>query len=83
MEILLMLIFSVSNIVCFVVGAKVGQKVSKGETIETPNLNPVKAYHEYQSQKEADRKQNRLDAIMRNIENYDGTGIGQEDVPRG
>ena len=30
---------------------------------------------------EARTEQSRLDAILRNIEVYDGTGRGQEDIP--
>lgn len=81
--ILLLVIASASNIVCFIIGAKVGQKVSKGETIEAPTLNPMKAVRERQDRKQAEAEQERIDAIMRNIESYDGTSRGQEDVPRG
>ena len=83
MEGLLLAVMALSNIACFIAGAKVGQKVSKGETIETPTVNPLKAYREHEAKKEAQRVQDRYDVIMRNIEAYDGTGIGQEDVPRG
>ena len=68
---------------CFLMGAKVGQAVSKGETIETPSVNPMKVYREREAKKEAQMEQSRLDTILRNIEVYDGTGRGQEDVPRG
>lgn len=71
------------NVVCFFVGAKVGQTVAKGEKIETPTINPMKAMREHQSKKEAEAEQNRIDTIMRNIDSYDGTSNGQEDVPRG
>lgn len=82
MEILLALTIGVLCIVCFITGAKVGQTVSKGETIETPNLNPVKAIQEHQARKEAEAERNKIDTIMRNIDSYDGTSRGQEDVPR-
>lgn len=72
-----------SNIVCFIIGAKVGQAVSKGETIETPTLNPMKAIREHREREEAEREQSRIDTLWRNIEAYDGTANGQEDVPRG
>lgn len=72
-----------SNIVCFIIGAKVGQTVSKGETIETPTLNPMKAIREHREREEAEREQSRIDTLMRNIEAYDGTANGQEDIPRG
>lgn len=71
-----------SNIVCFTIGAKVGQAVSKGETIETPTLNPMKAIREHREREEAEREQSRIDTLMRNIEAYDGTSSGQEDVPK-
>ena len=70
-------------VVCFILGAKVGQKVVKGETIETPTLNPLKAYREHEAKTKAEMEQNRIDTILRNVENYDGTGCRQEEVPRG
>lgn len=83
MEALLLAIMGLGNIACFVIGAKVGQKVIKGEDIKTPTFNPIEAFRGREAKKEADMKQNRLDTIMRNIEGYDGTSKGQEDVPRG
>ena len=76
----LLAIASLSNIACFVIGAKVGQTVSKGETIETPTVNPLKAYRENKAQKEAEAEKNKIDTILRNIDNYNGTGYGQEEV---
>ena len=67
-------------IACFVIGAKVGQTVSKDEKVEMPNLNPFKAHREREARKEAEQKQDKLDTILRNIERYDGTSKGQEDV---
>lgn len=66
--------------VCFIIGAKVGQKVSKGEAVELPSVNPIRATKESREQKEAEMEQDKLDTILRNIERYDGTGKGQEDV---
>ncbi len=77
---ILILLVGTLNIVCFFIGAKVGQKVVKGETIETPSFNPMRAYREEKSKKEADREQSRYNTIMENIEAYDGTGMGQKDV---
>lgn len=68
--------------VCFVIGAKVGQKVSKGEEIQMPNVNPLEAVREHRAKKEAQSEQERIDTILRNIEGYNGTPDGQEDVPR-
>ena len=83
MEILLILVAGALNIVCFFIGAKVGQMVSKGKEIELPSANPIKAVREHREKKEAEMQQDRVNTIMRNIDRYDGTGRGQEDVPRG
>ena len=82
MEILLILATGALNIVCFFIGAKVGQTVAKGERIETPTINPMKAVREHKAKKEAEMAQDRANVIMRNIDRYDGTSKGQEDVPR-
>ena len=81
MDILTILVISTLNIVCFFIGAKVGQKVVKGETLETPSLNPMEAYRQKQEKKAAQEEQEKIDAIMRNIERYDGSPKGQEDIP--
>ena len=79
-SILLLLISGTLNIVCFFIGAKVGQMVVKGEEIQAPEINlsnPVKAYRE---KKKAEYEQDRIDTIMQNIETYNGTSVGQKDV---
>ena len=80
--IFIILVSGTLNAVCFFIGAKVGQKVSKGETIEAPTLNPMKAIREREERKEADKESERLEIILQNIENYDGSPNGQRDVPR-
>ena len=81
MEVLQMAVMGAYGIACFIIGAKVGQMVVKGEKIETPTLNPVKVIREHKDKQQAEWEQDRLDTILRNIEGYDGTGNGQEDVP--
>lgn len=79
-SIFLLLIVGILNVVCFFIGAKVGQKVVKGEEIQAPEINltnPVKAYRE---KKKAEYEQDRIDTIMQNIETYNGTSAGQKDV---
>lgn len=83
MEVLLLAVMAASNIMCFLIGARVGQKVVKGEEVELPKLNPMDVYREQQAKKEAEYKQSQFDTILRNIDNYDGTSHGQEDVPKG
>ena len=70
-------------IVCFFVGAKVGQTVSKGEELKLPNVNPLEAIREREAKKEAETEQDKINTILQNIESYDGTAYGQKDVPRG
>ena len=80
MTALLLAIVSLSNIICFVVGAKVGQTIVKGEMVATPNFNPLKAYQEKQINKAVKLEEEKKNKILRNIERYDGTSKGQEDV---
>jgi hypothetical protein len=61
-----------------ILGAKLGRK----EEIKVPELNPVKAIQEYKSQKETQRELDKMETILQNIENYDGTANNQTDVPR-
>ena len=82
MEALLMLIMGAYGVVCFVIGAKVGQKVVKGEPIDLPEINPMEIVREHKAKKKAEEEQDRRDVILRNIEAYDGTANGQKDVPR-
>lgn len=81
MEILILAMVSLSNIVCFLIGAKVGQTVIRGEEIKTPVVSPMEAARSHKAKKEAQYEQDRMDTILRNIESYDGTERGQEDVP--
>jgi hypothetical protein len=83
MEILLILTVGALNVVCFFVGAMVGQRASRDEPIKLPNVNPIEAIKERKDRKAAEYEQDRVNAILRNIESYDGTGAYQEDVPRG
>lgn len=82
MEIVLALTVGALCIGCFLIGAKVGQTVSKGETIELPSINPLEAYRKHEAKKEAEKEAEKIEKIMRNIENYDGTSNNQIDVGR-
>lgn len=82
MEIVLVVTVGALCIGCFIIGAKVGQTVSKGKEIELPSINPLEAIRKHEAKKEADKEAERIDAIMRNIENYDGTSNNQIDVGR-
>jgi hypothetical protein len=77
-SIILVLVTGCLCIWSFLIGVKVG----KAEKVEAPapTVNPLKAYREWEDRKEAERQRDRIDTIMRNIDNYDGTSLGQEEV---
>ena len=79
--ILLLIVSCAGNIACFVIGARVGQKVVCGERIELPEVNPVKAMRERESEKKLSAEKDRMNTIMENLERYDGTPFGQKKVP--
>ena len=81
MEALLLLVMGITNIACFMIGVNVRQKVDKGEEVKLPSVNPMEAVRAHQERKALEMEQDRIDTIMRNIDAYDGTSRGQEDVP--
>lgn len=70
--ILLISVTSILNIVCFFIGAKIGQKTAKGETIETPNLNPITAVKNYEAKREEEEQVKKYNEMIEEINNYDG-----------
>ena len=81
MEVLTILAMGFVCMSCFLMGAKLGQQVTKGEEIKIPSVNPMQAVREHKAKKEAEMEQDKFDKILQNIEKYDGTAKGQEDVP--
>ena len=78
---LIILFVGLMCLACFIAGAKVGQAVSKGEEIKLPSPDPFKAIREHKDKVKADEESKRLEVIMQNIDNYDGTSRNQKDVP--
>ncbi len=74
------IISSIINIFCFIIGAKVGQSVSKGADVKLPNLNPIKLIKEQKENKENREQLEKYNTMFENINNYDGTGMGQKDL---
>lgn len=76
-------IYCVLCIVSFVIGAIIGQSSKKGKDI---TLNPVKIIKENKVEseikKEEDLKRQQINTMLKNIDNYDGSGMGQEEIPR-
>ena len=81
--ILTILVIGALCIVCFFVGSNLGQKVAKGEEIKAPTINPMQLHKNHLERKQVEDEKNKLEVILKNIERYDGTANGQEDVPRG
>lgn len=68
-------------IVSFTIGAIIGQKVVKKEEIKLiPN--PVRMVEEFKDSFEQRKERERNRIIAENIDNYDGTGLGQKDIPK-
>ena len=51
------------------------------EEIKIPEINPVKIVRNEIETFEQKKKQDAYDTMMANIDNYDGTGLGQKDIP--
>ena len=83
MDAFILIALGIVNGLCFVIGAKIGRAVVRGEGIKLPSVNPVEAYRKHEAKKAAEAEQNKIDTIMANIEAYDGTPFGQKDVPGG
>ena len=46
-----------------------------------PEINPVTVINKQIERKEQQKEQEILDIMMSNIDNYDGTGLGQQQIP--
>ena len=80
MEALLLAVMGAVNVLCFVIGARVGMAVKKDEEIKLPSVNPAEVVKENINKREAKIEMDKIDKIMQNIERYDGSPNGQIDV---
>ncbi len=71
------IIVSVLNIVCFLIGAIVGQRVFERKPVI---INPVKEIKEYKEEQEISKEEQRFKDIADNIDAYNGTAIGQKKI---
>ncbi len=79
---LALLITGTLNVVCFLIGVMVRQKVDRGETVEMPKApSPVKIVNSMRADRVAKAEQQKYETILQNIESYDGTGLGQQEIP--
>lgn len=75
-------IMVVSNIICFKIGASVRQKVDNRQEVKVLPKSPIEAYKEKAEEQATQEEIDKLEAILKNIDNYDGTNNHQEDIPR-
>lgn len=71
------LIVSGLNIVCFLIGAIVGQRVLERKPVI---VNPVEEIKKVKIEKEVSKEEQKFQDIMDNIDAYDGTSIGQKKI---
>lgn len=81
MDYMLWIVCSAANLLCFLAGARIGQKVVNGERVELTEVHPIERIRSRAAKRAAEEEANRANTILQNIERYDGTGRGQEDVP--
>lgn len=76
------IIIVVINLITLLIGVKIGMSVANKKEI---TLNPIKAIQEHKEerieQKEATLKDKQLKTMLKNIDNYNGTEFGQEEIP--
>ena len=80
MTIAIIITMAISNISCFYIGLKVMQTVFKGKDVEMPKISPTAIIQDRAEKREAKEKQEKMEKIQANIERYDGTPMGQQDV---
>ena len=71
------LIVSGLNIVCFLIGAIVGQRVLERKPVI---INPIQEMKEHIEEKEISKEEQRFQTIADNIDAYNGTSIEQKRI---
>lgn len=70
--IILIVSIGIMNILCFFIGARVGQKVVNKEEIKLPNINPIQTYKEYETKREIEKADEQYKKDLEAINNYNG-----------
>lgn len=74
-------IFGLIIMASYTLGLRNGQKLAKKEEITMPDVNPVSIVNKQIEKHEIKKEQDLLNIMMDNIDNYDGTGAGQKELP--
>lgn len=77
--IILILLMGGLNLLAFLIGAKTAQQVHNNEPIKLPN--PIKVVEEIKEKIEEKKEQEKLEIMLENVDNYDGTEMNQKNIP--
>ena len=84
-NVLLITIVGMFNLLSFYLALKMNNKTETVKEKKNVTINPVKIYKTAKERKrteeEKQKEQEILKANLENIENYDGTPLGQKDIP--
>lgn len=84
-NVLLITIVGMFNLLSFYLALKMNNKTEIVKEKKNVTINPVKIYKTAKERKrieeEKQKEQEILKANLENIENYDGTPLGQKDIP--
>lgn len=78
--IILVMLMGGLNLLAFLIGARVGQKVVNNEPVELPTINPITLYKEHKEKEEMSKEQEKLNTMLENINNYDGSSANQKEI---
>lgn len=70
--ILIIVSVGIMNVLCFFIGARVGQKVVNKEEIKLPNINPIAAVKQYEKNKKIEEADKKYKEDLEAINNYNG-----------
>lgn len=81
--IIILVIAAVLSAGSLIIGIVIGQRLGRGEAIRIPELDPTRVIQSRAEKAAQKAEDDRMAVILRNLERYDGTSYGQEEVPRG
>ena len=79
-----LIVFGIFIIYSFIKGIQIGQKLFNNKDVEIINpINVIQKHIENKNALEEEQKSKEIDEInLYNIENYNGTSVGQKDFPK-
>ena len=77
---LMLLVMGVLMLFSFLIGARTAQKAHKGEEIKLPSINPIEMFEKHEEQRMIEQAEYERNLMLENINNYNGTGLGQKEI---